>query len=1415
MGKDKKNPPGGLDKTPMPPSVGETYTLKVTFHGATNLPPADWGDSADPFILAQINTPLHTRNKHDPHVRFRSATSYKTLDPRWEAVWVVAGIPTPGAEFKIRVYDEDSGSHDDELGKVHVHTGRLSADYVGLDRQTFDLSSRGASVKAWGRKACMKPFSSDARKDETITISIENLGRTNPEVGKVYTANSFYWVHFSAILGHITDTVAPDPDAGGTEDPDFQANELQLAGPAPNALYHRYVEFLPFVKTMFQAKHLRGKLMHELLHREHEKVYHFDPKTRYGTLRNGHERARRFLDMAHWGEGDRVFTYVVTLDGLMRFTETGPEFGIDMLSKHTMHSDVDEWICVSGEFFIRKYKPGDPDGDMVKGVTSSVGDDKAQGIKPAVEKDIQQLKINTQYDGGDSEGGNGEEGERRGPMEVKSPSEVGMPSRSGHKRSDSRQSGYYTPPEYDEKPGVAAVVGGHRKSNSASRGGPNAAGPEFGDDGQPRASDEYRGHQRTGSNWGAESQRTITRDGPNGSALGNTVNDFPTPPNVDRSTTATPGHANATVATGAQTPAAYNAQPGSGALVGPNVPASATGPDGLPTSNAIDVFGGAPIDGNGLKGRRGYIATRTVETELPNGRRIVETSRVEVVHRKGEPPQEHREFERHEISPKPRALPLPPDGKPDGPLSPSSRKMSLPSVPGSPGTTPGVMSPGLSGMGSPTLSAVAAPIAIQSVTTPGAGEGAHIEEINDEDDKPNGVKGIDSVPEARLRDPKQSARVNRPPSHASVHGSMHESMYAGIDNRASGASFEQRPSTDNRRSTDRRQSTDRRKSTDKPSSPVAAMSPVNGGESRPRSLAGPEHHYHHPGSDGSSVSEDQHLHDAHLDVNGHPQSAFREDGDILLAQQRKNKNPLLSTKLDKHAARHQRDKPSTAPQLPPQQQSSVRVPLTTEALEHHNSMGKKGSPTSPKKSSPKKDKKSPTTDADAIKASLIPQAPAKKRDSSGYKIVDNPRYSTSQGQLASAGNSPEKPKGPQHQPLLGAGGQPIGRVAEHPPQVDVMSLNTTPEFVERDPHGKTVGVLTGPAKPSALELSDSDDDVPQGGFLVYTNERDGKPVEADPYGEKARKRAEEARKQAEEDERQRQADEKAAQEAEKERQRQAKIDAKQSKKDRKAQEKQEKQERKQREKEEKEERKQREREQREQADAVQREKEQKQRQEQEKAKAAQAMRENAETGERARANSMEKAPVPGVQGVGVGGGVGAGHKAAPHGKTEPHEHHRHKHERHDSARKEKHVHPVETNWILGPENGGSTDPSDYQLIIDNDSGTYRPDKQIMPLFEAWLRQEFPGLHVMAMSCDDDRLQNMKKKRQEKKKERNKGRVWERRGSHGSMSSISSSDEDDIEAGRAPVGKKEKRFDFLEHPGQTLREKVKQHGDTHR
>lgn len=140
----------------------------------------------------------------------------------------------------------------------------------------------------------------------------------------------------------------------------FQANELQLAGPVPEMLYHRFVEFRPIIGRMFTSHGVRGHILNKVLHKQHRRIYNYDSSTEYGSFAPCSEEASlQFLRMAHFDEGGRIFTYVLTLDGLMRFTETGKEFGIDLLSKHTMHSDVSTYIACSGEFFIRRLERED------------------------------------------------------------------------------------------------------------------------------------------------------------------------------------------------------------------------------------------------------------------------------------------------------------------------------------------------------------------------------------------------------------------------------------------------------------------------------------------------------------------------------------------------------------------------------------------------------------------------------------------------------------------------------------------------------------------------------------------------------------------------------------------------------------------------------------------------------------------------------------------------------------------------------------------------------------------------------------------------------------------------------------------------------------------------------------------------
>ncbi|KAK8846785.1 hypothetical protein IAR55_005873 [Kwoniella newhampshirensis] len=380
MGSDnEKQPEGGYDSTRLPPSSSPTYTVRITFHRASNLPVADLSDgSADPFILAQLTTSHKPRHDQDPYLRYRSKTVQKTLEPEWNSSWTVAGIPSSGFKLDARIYDEDPEDHDDRLGKVEYESGKIDdAGFKGVKEQAFKVKKTGADLKAYGMRWICMGFHKDLKLHAELVMSVEVLGKTEEEKdgekeqkgrnsGKAYTVNGFWWKHYSPMIGRLAGTKGKD--SKGAEKYDFEANEIQLQGPVPDELYHRYVDFKPFVSGMFTGTGLRGRLLHKALHHQHERIYNFNRQTEYGEFPDGpgKEMTLKFLDMVHYDQGGRIFTFVITLDGMFRFTETGKEFGIDLLSKHTMHSDVNIYIAWSGEFLIRRLEhpdksPSDPD----------------------------------------------------------------------------------------------------------------------------------------------------------------------------------------------------------------------------------------------------------------------------------------------------------------------------------------------------------------------------------------------------------------------------------------------------------------------------------------------------------------------------------------------------------------------------------------------------------------------------------------------------------------------------------------------------------------------------------------------------------------------------------------------------------------------------------------------------------------------------------------------------------------------------------------------------------------------------------------------------------------------------------------------------------------------------------------------
>ncbi|KAH9221587.1 hypothetical protein DL95DRAFT_327631 [Leptodontidium sp. 2 PMI_412] len=363
----KANPPGGFDATPIP-SAPDGYTIKFTFHRAKNLPVSDLNSrSSDPYVHATLTSALPKRHKEDPDMIIRTPTIHKNTDPVWDTEWIVAGIPSSGFRLKCRLYDEDASDHDDRLGNVTVYVNRIGPDWQGIKDESFDIKKRMASKRAYLIRSCAVMLS-DVKMSGNLWLSAELLGESEKPHGRMYTVGLTSWVkHYSPMIGRIAGTKAPGSSQGQsdgsgenkpkTEKYDFQANQLQLEGPVPAELYHRFVEFKPFVKGMFSKAGLRGRVLNHALHHQHASVYNFSNTTEYGTVKpKSEEAALQFLKMVHFDEGGRIFTYVLTLDGLLRFTETGKEFGIDLLSKHTMHSDVNIYIACSGEFFVRRLR---------------------------------------------------------------------------------------------------------------------------------------------------------------------------------------------------------------------------------------------------------------------------------------------------------------------------------------------------------------------------------------------------------------------------------------------------------------------------------------------------------------------------------------------------------------------------------------------------------------------------------------------------------------------------------------------------------------------------------------------------------------------------------------------------------------------------------------------------------------------------------------------------------------------------------------------------------------------------------------------------------------------------------------------------------------------------------------------------
>ncbi|KAF8323714.1 hypothetical protein DL93DRAFT_2069671 [Clavulina sp. PMI_390] len=398
-----------------PKKLSDTlWTVEFTFHGAKSVPVADFPSfTSDPFLACSLAVPAHPHFNDDNPLVYRSPTVRAELNPTWEAKWRVAGIPASGFKLVIRLRDEDPSDHDDRLGSLTIREENI---HEGLfrDHVEYDVKKRRGSVRAYFLTYLASAVSKNISVHARFYMSIKVIGKTpNQDDRRVYTVGPHWWsVHYSPLIGKITGTRAPDVRAD--DDPNkpskvistFQANKIQLGGPVPAELKHQFVGYRPFIDWLFKQQGIRGRILHFGLKRQYSLIYYYSKSTEYGAIEcdqnnagagktpdgdpvhegpeseaHATELARRFLEMTHWGEAGRLYTYIVTLDGEWHFTETGPEFAIDMLSKHSMHANVAPVIAFSGEFFVQELNSDSSESDNAAhadgsgGVKGGGGDD--------------------------------------------------------------------------------------------------------------------------------------------------------------------------------------------------------------------------------------------------------------------------------------------------------------------------------------------------------------------------------------------------------------------------------------------------------------------------------------------------------------------------------------------------------------------------------------------------------------------------------------------------------------------------------------------------------------------------------------------------------------------------------------------------------------------------------------------------------------------------------------------------------------------------------------------------------------------------------------------------------------------------------------------------------------------------------
>ncbi|KAJ6259615.1 hypothetical protein Dda_5253 [Drechslerella dactyloides] len=359
------SPNAAQRRRPEPP-----YDLVLTIVSASHVAVGDLHGTSDVYVIGKVQNSkgLVPHESKSSKVHFRTSTHHVTRDPTWNEKWRIGGI-REGTYLKLKFFDEDGkGKEDDKLGSIkfvlqdieknlldgHEHTrtipikGYKGSKHIQMLTAVFDLCNPDAHMKA---------------PAPNVTFKLQLLPTRNPTLQNIHLQQpTRYSVHYSSLANLVTTTPSRKQNEsksnGGTS---FKAYKISLIHPPPYSTLEFHAD-IAHAKA-FDPSKIHYRIFRHLVKKQYQNLYGHDTNTVYGSWWDADAVGPGLVDLLQPAH-NKLFTFVVTMDGEWRFCETGDEYKINHLSKHGMLSDGNSKVVWGGEFFLREdYVDEDDEND--------------------------------------------------------------------------------------------------------------------------------------------------------------------------------------------------------------------------------------------------------------------------------------------------------------------------------------------------------------------------------------------------------------------------------------------------------------------------------------------------------------------------------------------------------------------------------------------------------------------------------------------------------------------------------------------------------------------------------------------------------------------------------------------------------------------------------------------------------------------------------------------------------------------------------------------------------------------------------------------------------------------------------------------------------------------------------------------